>query len=90
MEKSVQDKPSRIGPTNPEQVKKAVGVGQSIIADGKPKVEAVRAMYPMIKDEPREVIWDAFIKGAGLTEKGAVTYHYNMKRETKKKGTKKD
>lgn len=77
-------------PKNINQITEAVKIGQAIIAEGKTKVEAVRAMYPMIKDEPREVVWDAFIKGAGLTEKGAVTYHYNMKREAKKKGTKKD
>lgn len=90
MEKKEQDRPSRVDPINHEQVKKSISIGQSIIAEGKTKVEAVRSMYPLIKDEPREVIWDAFIKGAGLTEKGAITYHYNMKRESKKKVPKKD
>ena len=90
MEKKEPIKPSQVVATNPEQVKKAIAAGQAIIAEGKTKVEAVRAMYPMIKDEPREVIWDAFINGAVLTEKGAVTYLYNMKRESKKKASKKD
>lgn len=77
-------------PKNDKQISEAIKIGQAIIAEGKTKVEAVRSMFPLIKDEPREIIWDAFIKGAGLTEKGAITYHYNMKREIKKKVPKKD
>ena len=42
-------------------------------------------MYPLIKDEPREIIWKAFEEGASLTPKGAITYLYNIVREFKKK-----
>lgn len=65
-------------------VNKAVKQGKSGIANGKTKVEVVRIMYPFIINEPPEVIWAAFVEGAGLTEKGAVTYWYNVRREVKK------
>ena len=75
---------------NPDAVAEALDVGQKLIAGGKTKVEAVRAMYPLIATEPREIVWDAFVQGAGLTPKGAMTYLYNMIRENKKpKRTKK-
>lgn len=71
-------------PKNVHPVAEAVKIGRAIIAEGKTKVEAVRAMYPLIKDEPREIIWKAFEEGASLTPKGAVTYLYNIAREMRK------
>lgn len=56
---------------------KALELGQSIISSGKTKVEATQAMYPLLKKESREVICQAFIEGANLTDKGAMTYFYN-------------
>ncbi len=77
-------------PNNPEAVQQAIALGSAAIAEGKTKVEAVRVMYPLIAEEPREIIWDAFVQGATLTPKGAITYLYNMKREARKpKKTKK-
>lgn len=75
---------STITAINPESVSKAIAVGKKAISEGKTKVEAVREMYPLITPEPREIIWDAFVQGAGLTPKGAVTYLYNVIREQKK------
>ncbi len=72
-------------PKNLTQIAEAVKVGKRIITEGKTKVEAVRAMYPLIKDESREIIWKAFEEGATLTPKGAITYLYNIAREFKKK-----
>lgn len=69
---------------NKVSVKKAIDLGRSGITDGKTKVDVVRIMYPFIIDEPPEVIWAAFVDGAGLTEKGAVTYWYNVRRDVKK------
>ena len=69
---------------NKVSVKKAIDLGRSGITDGKTKVDVVRIMYPFIIDEPPEVIWAAFVEGAGLTEKGAVTYWYNVRREQRK------
>lgn len=69
---------------NKISVKKAIDLGRSGITDGKTKVDVVRIMYPFIINEPPEVIWAAFVEGAGLTEKGAVTYWYNVRRDVKK------
>ena len=69
---------------NPEAVAKATKLGNAQIAEGKTKVEATRAMYPLIKDESREIICQAFVDGAGLTERGAMTYFYNVVRHFKK------
>ena len=77
-------KTPEITPKNPDAIKKAIAIGQAAIKEGKTKVEATRAMFPLIVNEPREIIWDAFRSGAGLTEKGAMTYHYNLIREAKK------
>ncbi len=76
--------PEPIKPINPENVRKAVEVGQKAIGEGKTKADAVRMMFPLVYEEPREVIWQAFIDGAGLTDKGAVTYLYNARRAHKK------
>lgn len=82
----IQQKP-KVSPTpkNSTQIAESVKIGRAIIAQGKTKIEAVRAMYPLIKDEPREIIWKAFEEGASLTPKGAITYLYNIVREFKKK-----
>jgi hypothetical protein len=74
----------QIQPTNTENFHKAVQIGQTAIKEGKTKADAVRMMFPMVFEEPREVIWQAFIDGAGLTDKGAVTYLYNVRRAHKK------
>jgi len=48
---------------------------------GSTKVDAVRKIFPLIADYPREAIWYAIIHGVNLTSRGAVTYYYNMKKE---------
>ena len=77
-------KPEAVTPINLDNVRKAVEVGQKAIDEGKTKADAVRMMFPLVFEEPREVIWQAFIDGAGLTDKGAVTYLYNARRAHKK------
>src|SRR6185295_2658377 len=65
-------------------VKKAVEEGQAVLKEGKSKADAAWAIYGRLKDEDKELIVAAFIKGATLTEKGALTYWYNCrKREAK-------
>ncbi|MBU3657378.1 MAG: hypothetical protein FGM35_05040 [Rhodocyclaceae bacterium] len=82
----IQQKPKETPtPKNVAQVAEAVKIGRAVIAEGKTKVVAVNAMYPLIKDEPREIIWKAFEEGASLTPKGAITYLYNVIKEFKKK-----
>ncbi len=61
-------------------VAKAIASGKALIAQGKSKVAATRAMYPLIQSESREVICQAFLEGADLTERGALTYFYNAVR----------
>lgn len=71
-------------PKNVAQIADAVKKGRAIIAEGKTKADAVKVMYPLIKDEHREIIWKAFEEGASLTPKGAITYLYNVERHHKK------
>ena len=59
----------------------AVNEGQALIAEGKTKVEAAMAIYRHLQESPQEVILQAFIDGASLTPKGALTYWYNCRRK---------
>jgi len=67
-----------------ETVKQAISEGKALIKDGKTKVEAATAMFKTLKGADRETVVTAFMEGAGLTEKGAVTYWYNCRRKTVK------
>jgi hypothetical protein len=69
-------------------IKQAIAVGSQIIAEGKTKADAARAMYELISAEDKGVIVAAFVAGATLTEKGALTYWYNCKRKASKNHTK--
>lgn len=73
-------------PENAAEYKKAVTLGKEL--SKKPdmtKAEIARQMYPLISGEDKKVIAKAFIEGAGCTEKGALTYVYNVKRQLAKK-----
>lgn len=76
--------PKKIDLTKPP-IKDAIAQGLALIKEGKTKADAARAMYAVIKAEPKEVIIAAFVAGATLTEKGAQTYWYNCKRRAEKK-----
>ena len=69
---------------NKPVIKEAITKGKAVIAEGKSKVDAALAIYEALKAEEKEVIIAAFIQGATLTEKGAVTYFYNCLRKFKK------
>ena len=69
---------------NKPVIKEAIAQGKAIIKDGKSKAEAARAIYALTKDEPKEIIVAAFVEGATLTPKGALTYWYNCKRRATK------
>ena len=71
-------------PFNAAAVEQAVLAGMTAISDGKTKVQPVNAMFPLIATEPKNIILRAFIDGAGLTEKGALTYLYNVRRAVKR------
>lgn len=42
------------------------------------------AIYAKIEEESQETIVKAFVEGASLTEKGALTYWYNCRRKVRK------
>lgn len=72
-------------PLNQEQYSNAVTKGLEVIAAGGSKADAARAIYEMLLDESREVIVQAFIAGATVTEKGSPTYFYNVRRQYERK-----
>ncbi len=67
-----------------ELIRAAIADGKAIIKDGKTKVEAATAIYAKLKAADRETVVAAFVEGAGLTEKGALTYWYNCRRKAAK------
>lgn len=71
-------------PFSKEILKQAIAEGKQLIKEGKTKVEATTAMYAKLKAADRETAVAAFQEGAGLTEKGAVTYWYNCRRKAGK------
>jgi hypothetical protein len=73
---------------NKPAIRDAIAKGKAIIKEGKTKADAAMVIYEALKDESKEVIAAAFVQGATLTEKGAVTYVYNCKRKSKKAAAK--
>lgn len=76
-------------PKNINNYKKAVSLGKELSkTPGITKAEVARKMYELICDEDREVISMAFQEGANLTQKGSMTYVYNIRRKLKKQQSK--
>ena len=71
-----------VKPTNAAAVRKAIALGKDMrkVPDTS-KADVARKMFESIADEPREVIVQAFVDGAGLTPKGAQTYFYTCRRK---------
>ena len=82
-EKAAVFEPKKIDLNKP-LIKDAITKGKAVIAEGKPKVDAAMSIYQALNAEEKEVIIAAFVQGATLTEKGAVTYFYNCRRKFKK------
>jgi len=61
-------------------IERVIQLAKQARASGETKVAAVREIYPMIADLPREAIWYAIIHGVNLSSRGAVTYYYMMRR----------
>lgn len=84
----VTDTPAVIEPKkidlNKPLIKDAITKGKAMIAEGKSKVDAAMSIYQALNAEEKDVIIKAFVQGATLTEKGAVTYFYNCRRKFKK------
>jgi len=71
-------------PKNSASYKKAVSLGKDLIKKPETtKADVARKMFELISNEDRHVIAKAFIEGANLTEKGAMTYVYNIRRKWK-------
>lgn len=64
-----------------DEVTKAIEAGRAIIGAGEPKINAAMSIYIALLGQPQETVTAAFIAGAALTPKGAVTYWYNCKRK---------
>jgi len=74
-----------VKPTNPAAVRKAIALGKDMRKQpDTSKADVARKMFETIAEEPREVIVQAFVDGAGLTPKGAQTYFYNCRRRAEK------
>jgi hypothetical protein len=74
-------KPKEFVSPSDDLIAQAVAEGQALIAEGKTKVEAAMAIYRHLHDSPQETVIQAFIEGASLTPKGALTYWYNCRRK---------
>jgi hypothetical protein len=70
---------------NKANIKKAIAQGRKLIKSGKTKAATSREIYTLVKDEDRAAILHVFQQGAALTEKGSLTYLYNIKRKLDKK-----
>ena len=66
---------------NKANIKKAIAQGKRLITSGKSKADVSREIYDLVKNEDRAVILHVFQQGAALTEKGSLTYLYNIKRK---------
>ena len=75
--------PKKIDLSKP-QIKEAIAKGKALIKEGKSKADAAMVIFEALKAEDKEVVIAAFVQGATLTEKGAVTYWYNCRRKSKK------
>lgn len=65
-------------------IQEAIAKGKALIGEGKSKADAAREIFQAISGESKEVIVAAFVEGATLTPKGALTYWYNCKRRASK------
>lgn len=71
-------------PVNQAQYDLAIKKGLDVIASGGSKADAARAIFELIREESREVVIQAFMEGATVTEKGSPTYYYNINRQFRK------
>lgn len=65
-------------------IQQAIADGKVLISEGKSKAEAAMAIFRLIGESSQETVVQAFVDGATLTPKGALTYWYNCKRKLAK------
>ena len=75
-------------PIPKDTIKQAISEAKALLKDGKPKIEAAKLIFQKLMGADKETVVQAFIEGAALTEKGAVTYWYNCRRKTVKPASK--
>lgn len=71
-------------------IQQAIADGKALIAEGKSKADAAMAIFRLIGESSQETVVQAFVDGATLTPKGALTYWYNCKRKLAKERKKAD
>ncbi|MCD2183660.1 hypothetical protein [Rhizobium sp. GN54] len=71
-------------PADDTVIAKAVTEGRAMIAAGKSKIDTALAIYETLEGMAQDEIVKAFVDGATLTEKGALTYWYNCRRRLTK------
>jgi hypothetical protein len=69
---------------NKPSIKDAIAKGKELLKEGKTKADVAMVIFEALKAEEKDVVIAAFVQGATLTEKGAVTYWYNCKRKAGK------
>lgn len=79
-------KPKNISaiPADKAIIEAAISEGKRLIVAGKSKIDTALAIYEKLEGMEQDVIVKAFIEGATLTEKGALTYWYNCRRRLAK------
>ncbi len=71
-------------------IQQAIADGKALILEGKPKADAAMAIFRLIGEGFQETVVQAFIEGATLTSKGALTYWYNCRRKLARERKKAD
>jgi hypothetical protein len=69
---------------NQPAIRAAIEEGKAVLAAGGTKADAARSIFGAIQSESKEVLVAAFVEGASLTAKGALTYWYNCRRKAAK------
>lgn len=79
-------KPKKVAaiPADKAIIEEAISEGKKLIAAGKSKIDTALSIYEKLEGMEQDVIVRAFIEGATLTEKGALTYWYNCRRRLAK------
>jgi len=67
-----------------QPIKNAIANGKALIKEGKSKADVAMIIFEALKAEEKDVVIAAFVQGATLTKKGAVTYWYNCSRKVQK------
>ncbi len=83
-------KPTQVDAVSQDNIHQAIADGSALIAEGKSKADAAMAIFRLIGESSQETVVQAFVEGASLTPKGALTYWYNCKRKLARERKKAD